>query len=51
MIELSLWLTHSTYSNAREERKEATTTTNLMCVNYTTFRWGKELRRVCSGEF
>jgi len=35
MIKLSLWLTYSTYSNAREKRKK-TTTTKLMCVNYTT---------------
>jgi hypothetical protein len=39
MIELSLWLTYSTYSNAREKRKKTTTKKKkVMCVNYTTTR-------------
>jgi len=36
MIKLSLWLTYSTYENAREKRKKTASTKKLMCVNYTT---------------
>jgi hypothetical protein len=37
MVELSLWLTYSTYNNAREKRNK-TTTKKWMCVKYTTIQ-------------